>query len=63
MEHCLEQFGWDRFVWGSDWPVSTVTADFRTWVDVTWRLIAMADERDQRKLLHDNAMRIYRVKT
>jgi predicted TIM-barrel fold metal-dependent hydrolase len=63
VEHCLEQFGWDRVVWGSDWPVCTVTADLRTWVDVTWRLIATADERDRRKLLHENAMRIYGVKT
>jgi predicted TIM-barrel fold metal-dependent hydrolase len=62
-EHCLEQFGWDRVVWGSDWPVCTTTADLRTWVQVTEGLIATADQRDQRKLLHHNAMRIYRVKT
>jgi predicted TIM-barrel fold metal-dependent hydrolase len=61
VEHCLEHFGWDRVVWGSDWPLCTTTADLRTWVDVTRRLIATADERDQRKLLHENAMRIYRV--
>jgi predicted TIM-barrel fold metal-dependent hydrolase len=62
VEHCLEHFGWDRVVWGSDWPVCTTTSDLRTWVDVTRRLIASADERDQRELLHENAMRIYRVK-
>ena len=62
VEHCLEQFGWDRVVWGSDWPVCTTTADLRIWVDLTRRLIAAADERDRRKLLHDNAARIYKVK-
>ena len=62
VEHCLEQFGWDRAVWGSDWPVCTTTANLRSWVEVMRRLIAAADERDQRKLLHDNAMRIYRTK-
>ncbi len=62
VEHCLECFGWDRVVWGSDWPVCTTTADLRTWVDVTRRLIVTADERDRRKLLHHNAARIYKVK-
>jgi predicted TIM-barrel fold metal-dependent hydrolase len=62
VEHCLEQFGWDRVVWGSDWPVCTTTTDVRTWVGVTAQLIAMADEPDQRKLLYDNALRIYKVR-
>jgi predicted TIM-barrel fold metal-dependent hydrolase len=61
VEHCLEQFGWDRVVWGSDWPVCTITSNLRTWVQVTNQLIASADESNQRKLLHENAMRIYRV--
>jgi predicted TIM-barrel fold metal-dependent hydrolase len=62
LEHCLERFGWDRVVWGSDWPVCTTTADLLAWVDVTRRLIATAEESDQRKFLHDNAVRIYGVK-
>ena len=63
VEHCLEQFGWDRVVWGSDWPVCTVTSDLRTWVQVTNQIISAASERDQRKLLHDNAKRIYGIST
>ena len=62
VEHCLEQFGWDRVVWGSDWPVCLTRADLRTWVRVTRRIIAGADECDRRKLLRDNAVRIYRLK-
>ena len=61
VEHCLEQFGWDRVVWGSDWPVCTIASNLRAWVQVTNQLIASADESDQRKLLHENAKRIYRV--
>jgi len=59
LEHCLEQFGWDRVVWGSDWPVCTITSDLRTWVDVTLKIISAADESNRRKLLHGNAIRIY----
>jgi predicted TIM-barrel fold metal-dependent hydrolase len=61
VEHCLEQFGWDRVVWGSDWPVCTISSNLRTWVQITNQLIASADEGEQRKLLHENAMRIYRA--
>jgi predicted TIM-barrel fold metal-dependent hydrolase len=59
VEHCLEQFGWDRVVWGGDWPVCTISSDLRTWVNVSRELIAAAGEGDQRKLLHGNAMAIY----
>jgi len=59
VEHCLEQFGLHRTVWGSDWPVCTITSDLRTWVNVTRQLIAAAGESNQRQLLHGNAMRIY----
>jgi predicted TIM-barrel fold metal-dependent hydrolase len=59
VEHCLEQFGWDRAVWGSDWPVCTITSDLRAWAGITQQLIAAADQSNQRKLLHGNAVRIY----
>jgi predicted TIM-barrel fold metal-dependent hydrolase len=61
VEHCLEQFGWDQVVWGSDWPVCTIASDLRTWVQITTKIIATADESKQRKLLHENAVRIYRA--
>ena len=61
VEHCIECFGWDRVVWGSDWPVVNITASLNTWVQITRQLIAGADPADQRKLLHDNALRIYCV--
>jgi len=46
-------------VWGSDWPVCTISSDLRTWADVTQQIIAAADGSNQRKLLHGNAIRIY----
>ena len=59
VEHCLEQFGLHRTVWGSDWPVCTISSGLRTWVNVTQQLIAAAGESNQRQLLHGNAIRIY----
>ena len=35
VEHAIERFGWDRVVWGSDWPVCTLTASLSTWMAAT----------------------------
>ena len=59
VEHCIESFGWDRVVWGSDWPVCNRTATLADWVSVSRELVRNASEANQRKLFHENAERIY----
>jgi predicted TIM-barrel fold metal-dependent hydrolase len=59
--HVIESFGWDRVVWGSDWPVCTLTADLGRWVAATRTIIAAESESNQAKLLNGNAGRIYRL--
>ncbi len=59
VEHCIESFGWDRVVWGGDWPVCCMTADLGRWIDVTAELVSGEDAGNQRKLLVENARRIY----
>jgi predicted TIM-barrel fold metal-dependent hydrolase len=61
VEHCLEQFGWDRVVWGSDWPVCLMTSTLADWVRISRELVAKENESNQRKLFSENAARIYRV--
>jgi len=61
VEHVIESFGWDRVVWGSDWPVCTLTADLGRWVAATRVIIAGANADEQAKLLNRNARRIYRL--
>jgi len=61
VEHAISAFGWDRVVWGSDWPVCTLTADLGRWVAATHALLAGASEEEKRKLLSANAERIYRI--
>ncbi len=59
VEHCLECFGWERVVWGGDWPVCLTTTDLKTWLAVTRELVSTADPEDQQKLFWRNAERIY----
>ena len=61
VEHCIEYFGWDRVLWGGDWPVVTLTSTLRHWVAVSRELVRDESEERQRKLFHRNAERIYRV--
>ncbi len=61
VEHVIESFGWDRVVWGSDWPVCTLTADLARWIAATHELIAGASPDEQERLLSRNAERIYRL--
>lgn len=61
IEHVIESFGWDRIMFGSDWPVCTLSASYAQWVDALRRVTATASPENQRKLFHDNAMRIYRL--
>src|SRR5262249_42735116 len=32
VEHVIEVFGWDRVLFGSDWPVCTLSASYVQWV-------------------------------
>jgi predicted TIM-barrel fold metal-dependent hydrolase len=61
IEHTITSFGWDRVLFGSDWPVCTLSASYRQWVDTLQAITQPAGEANQKKLFHDNARRIYRL--
>lgn len=58
---CIDAFGEDRVVFGGDWPVCTLGASFAQWADALRGIISVRPEAVQRKLLHDNAYRVYRL--
>jgi predicted TIM-barrel fold metal-dependent hydrolase/L-rhamnose mutarotase len=62
VEHVIECFGWGRVVWGSDYPVVTLTANLTRWVEVTKQIISAASVSEQSALLSRNAERIYKLK-
>ncbi|MFE0018588.1 amidohydrolase family protein [Mesorhizobium sp. NPDC059054] len=61
VEHTIECFGWDRVVWGSDWPVCTLGGGLLGWVASTHALLAGASEDERVKLLSGNAKRLWRL--
>lgn len=56
----LEDFGPERVMFGSDWPVSTLTHDYPRWVEVVDGLVAQAGEAARRAVLARTARRVYR---
>ena len=61
IDHALERFGFDRVMFGSDWPVSEQTHRYGTWVEVVDRAVEDAPEDERRKLFRDNAIAVYRL--
>ena len=61
VDHVINSFGWDRVIFGSDWPVCNLTASYKEWVQTLFRLTHSAGEANQRKLFSENAIRIYRL--
>ena len=61
VEHVITSFGWQRVVWGSDWPVVTLGSSLSTWVAATHYLIAGTSGAEKAALLSENARRIWRI--
>ena len=52
-------FGEDRLLYGSDWPVCLVAADYGRVMDTLHQLLSGRSEEARRKVFGANAMRIY----
>jgi predicted TIM-barrel fold metal-dependent hydrolase len=59
INHTLDSFGPDRVMFGGDWPVCTLAASYRQWVDALKQIVRDRPFEQQRKLFHDNAVRFY----
>ena len=57
----LAAFGYDRVLFGGDWPVCTLATTYQRWLDTVSAWTASASEGDQKKLFQTNAERIYRI--
>ena len=61
VEHTIECFGWDRVMFGSDWPVCTLASTLKRWVETLAFLTRGASEAERDKLFYQNAVRVYRL--
>lgn len=57
LAHALSEFGPDRCLFGSDWPVMTLAAKYSDWLDLVVSLVPGEDDR--RAVLAGTAERVY----
>lgn len=62
IDHVIACFGFDRVIYGSDWPVSTLATDYKRWVETLQKTVSGCTPEELRKLFHDNAIRFYKLK-
>jgi L-fuconolactonase len=56
-------FGFDRVMFGGDWPVAVQAITYRRWVELLDTILAEASDAERQKFWHDNAVRFYRLKS
>jgi len=59
IEFTLDTFGPDRVMFGGDWPVCTLRASYRRWVEALGEITRERTAAQRQKLFHDNAIRFY----
>jgi L-fuconolactonase len=59
IDHAIQCFGWDRVLFGSDWPVCQLAGTYERWLDVVNWAVRNASETQKQALFANNARRTY----
>lgn len=62
VDFTLESFGAERVLYGSDWPVCTLSSSYEQWVNAVESLIGELSESEQKMIWGGNAIRVYNLK-
>jgi predicted TIM-barrel fold metal-dependent hydrolase len=57
--HAIDCFGFERVMFGGDWPVSELASSYVRWVEVVDKVVAGVPLAERRKLYRDNAIAFY----
>jgi predicted TIM-barrel fold metal-dependent hydrolase len=57
----IECFGFDRVVFGGDWPVVTQASEYTRWIKSLIEILKGVSKGDLHKLFYDNAVKFYRI--
>jgi L-fuconolactonase len=59
IRHVVRCFGWERVLFGSNWPVSTAVVSYGGWVDIVRAALPDATPEQLEALFSGNARRLY----
>lgn len=63
VDHLLAEFGADRIMWGSDWPVCLLRASYADWHKAAQELTDHLSAADKAQIFGETAARFYGVKS
>lgn len=61
VSHLQKTFGTNRLVWGSDWPVLNLAANYETWIEMARSFIP--NQQDRHAIFGANAVELYGLST
>ncbi|MCY3866513.1 MAG: amidohydrolase family protein [Chloroflexi bacterium] len=61
IDHVIECFGFDRVMYGGDWPVAYQATAYPRWVETLEWAVAGSTDEELKKLFRDNAAAFYRL--
>ena len=61
VSHVIERFGFDRLMWGSDWPVCLLAATYDQVLRVALDAVGPVSDEERAKLMGRNAIDFYRL--
>ena len=61
LDHAINCFGFERVMFGGDWPVSELATRYARWVALVDAATARASLPEKRRLFRDNAVAFYRL--
>lgn len=61
IDHVIDSFGFDRIMYGGDWPVAELAGKYTDWIGVLDWATSGCTAEEKRKLFRDNGIRAYRL--
>jgi L-fuconolactonase len=61
VEHVVSQFGYDRLMFGSDWPVCTLAATYQQVIGALRQILGPVPGTEARRLWGATAAEVYRL--
>jgi L-fuconolactonase len=61
LRHAITVFGFDRIMFGGDWPVCELATTYQRWVNLVDHAVQGESLSNKRKLFRDNALKFYRI--
>jgi len=61
IDHVLDCFGFERVMYGGDWPVAAQATVYPRWVETLEWAVSDCSDKEKHQLFHDNAIKFYRL--